>query len=158
MARAKLSLKLDRDLLARVKKIAKKQRVSLDDLVTESLTEVVEHDDFAKQAEAQGRADDRLRKRLTARYGSLYRDIAALMFEIDPAGINFETNSDEYEAEVGTVLPRLKSATNDEAVRLILVEEFDRWFEPNGYDLDKTALLARRLWPLWRDWVASKPT
>jgi hypothetical protein len=46
----------------------------------------------------------RRRAELRVRFGSLYDFLLALLFEVDPAGINFETNTDEYEPEVDTIL------------------------------------------------------
>ena len=48
-------------------------------------------------------------KRLKAKYGSLFDSITALLFRHDPIGINFEDNTDEYEPEARTILPRLKA-------------------------------------------------
>src|SRR6266513_2027251 len=76
------------------------------------------------------RADDERRQRhlLQARYAGLFAAATDLFFAIDPVGINFETNVDEYEPEVGTVLPRLESAESVEDARQILHEELVSWF------------------------------
>ena len=50
------------------------------------------------------------------------------MFRHDPIGINFESNTDEYDAEAGTVIPRLNSCTSAHDVENILKEVFSRWF------------------------------
>lgn len=94
-------------------------------------------------------AEDRVRRAaLKDQYERLFADMAALFFEVDPAGVNYDENSDEYEPEVGTVLPRLKSAESAADVRQILDEEFDFWFE-SSYSRDRMSELAERLWILW---------
>ena len=55
-------------------------------------------------------------------------------------GINVDTNTDEVEPEVDTILPRLSSATDALEVRRLVHEEFVRWVAPanagpkEGYD------------------------
>jgi hypothetical protein len=57
------------------------------------------------------------RTRLKERYHLLYDEILDIVFRHDPIGINFETNADEYEPEVGTILPRLKEAASPNDLR-----------------------------------------
>jgi len=45
-------------------------------------------------------------------YPRLFDTMAEILFRHDPLGINFEHNTDEYPPEVGTILPRLESATS----------------------------------------------
>jgi hypothetical protein len=86
------------------------------------------------------------------KYGSLFERITTLLFEGDPMGINFETNTDEYEPEVETILPRLSSATSAQDVETIVHEEFCRWFgvEEAGPPQSYQALSAR----IWEEWCA----
>ncbi|MDH3592492.1 MAG: hypothetical protein OER88_11465, partial [Planctomycetota bacterium] len=49
------------------------------------------------------------RRQLRAEFGSLFDEVSGILFELDPIGINFKTNTDEYEPEVGTILPRLQT-------------------------------------------------
>jgi hypothetical protein len=72
------------------------------------------------------------RKRLKERYHLLYDEVLDILFQHDPIGINFETNADEYEPEVGTILPRLKEAASPNDLRRIIREEFTRWFNGEG--------------------------
>ena len=73
--------------------------------------------------------------------------VAAILFEEDPIGINFENNTDEYEPEVETILPRLAACADVHAVQSVVHEEFVRWFDPvtagprEGYER-----IARRIW------------
>jgi len=50
------------------------------------------------------------RQALRRHYPVLFDEVSSILFRHDPIGINFETNTDEYEPEVGTILPRLKEA------------------------------------------------
>ena len=87
------------------------------------------------------------RQELKRQYRSAYDQLSSILFEEDPIGINFEKNSDEYEPEVGTILPRLPSTVSVEDVRRVVHEEFVRWFDhivagpPERYQK-----IAERLW------------
>jgi hypothetical protein len=93
---------------------------------------------------------------LNQQYPELFAAMAAAFFDVDPAGVNYEVNTDEYEAEVATVLPRLVDASSTADVERILREEFDRWFEGN-YEPARLAVLAERIWPIWSA-AGSRPT
>ena len=82
----------------------------------------------------------------------IFEALAALFFEIDPVGINYDENTDEYEPEVGTVLPRLAGAKSLVDVNTILTEEFDHWFGRPNYNEERLADLAVRTWALWTDY------
>ena len=63
-------------------------------------------------------------------YQNLYRDLTALLYRHDPMGLAAAgCPKDEYEPEVGTIIPRLKEAQRVEDVRRIVHEEFLRWFD-----------------------------
>lgn len=66
-------------------------------------------------------------------------------------GINFEHNTDEYDAEAGTILPRLETCLTVESVRAVVHEEFVRWF---GSDVAGEGVryheAAERIWQAWR--------
>jgi hypothetical protein len=68
------------------------------------------------------------RKLLKQRYGAVFDAVAALLFEADPMGINFDESTDEYELETGTILPRLAGAKSVDDVQTIIYAEFCRWF------------------------------
>lgn len=70
---------------------------------------------------------------MKAEYGQLYDELSEILFRHDPMGINFETNTDEYEPEVDTILPRLKEASTPDELRRIIHEEFVQWF--NGDEM-----------------------
>ena len=70
------------------------------------------------------------RKRLSSSYKLLLNEISAILFRHDPIGINFRDNTDEYDPEAGTILPRLRPDLSAEEATAIVHEEFVRWFEP----------------------------
>lgn len=86
---------------------------------------------------------------LKREYGSLFTSISEALFKADPARINFEANTGEYEPEVGTIIPRLSSAQSAEDVQTILYEEFLRWFHGVDLSRDMLAPLAAEIWMLW---------
>ncbi len=96
------------------------------------------------------------RKVLKDQYGVLFDNIASLLFDADPIGINFEFNTDEYEPEVGTILPRLRSATSVQDVEEIIHEEFCRWFSLEGAgSREKYQSVAAKIWELWCEFTKS---
>jgi hypothetical protein len=70
------------------------------------------------------------RKAVRRKYAGLYEEVEAILFRHDPIGINFEVNTDEYDPEVSTILPRAVRATSQDEVRQIIREEFEHWFGP----------------------------
>jgi lysyl-tRNA synthetase class I len=90
------------------------------------------------------------RRQLKLKYGAFYSAIEALFFRYDPMDINYETNTDEYDPEVSSVLPRLGSCVSPTDVQRVLHEEFTRWFGDAGPP-DHYASIAVDLWQLWND-------
>jgi len=96
----------------------------------------------------------RERAALRDRFGPLFDDVSAALFRDDPIGINFETNADEYEPEVGTILPRLESCESaSDAVRVVH-EEFERWFGADtAGPAERYESVAAEIWQLWSEHV-----
>ena len=76
------------------------------------------------------------RQRLRSQYAGLYEATLALLYRHDPVGINFEINPDEYEPEVGTILPRLQSCESPKDVQRVVYAEFQRWFANSAGQYD----------------------
>jgi len=72
------------------------------------------------------------RKRLKREYSALFEDLSALLYRIDPAGVNFEINPDEYEPEVGTILPRVLQLDTVGEIEQVIREEIAFWFGALG--------------------------
>ena len=79
-----------------------------------------------KPEEIRSHNDDR--KRLSGAYKQLFDEVSAILFRHDPIGVNYEENTDEYEAEAGTILARLRADMTPEDATSIVHEEFVRWF------------------------------
>ena len=89
----------------------------------------------------------RRRGELKSQYGTAYQRLSSILFAEDPIGINFETNTDEYEPEVGTILPRLRGCDSIADVRGVVHEEFVRWFGlDTAGDPEHYQDLAKRVW------------
>jgi hypothetical protein len=64
-----------------------------------------------------------------ARFKALRSEITRALNEADPIGlIEGGAPADEYSPEIGTIIPRLKEASSESALRRIIHEEFSRWF------------------------------
>ena len=91
------------------------------------------------------------RRALRREYGKLYERVSQLLFEWDPIGINFEDNTDEYEPEVDTILPRLRSCAGAGDVQRVVHEEFCRWFDADlAGPLEKYEQIGRDIWTEFR--------
>ncbi|MCL2310520.1 MAG: hypothetical protein FWC42_09705 [Proteobacteria bacterium] len=90
------------------------------------------------------------RAELRQRYGVLFEKVSAILFEADPMGINFVSNTDEYEPETSTIIPRLVQASSVWDVEVIVREEFCRWF---GLDelgtREHFRPIAEKIWDAW---------
>jgi hypothetical protein len=91
------------------------------------------------------------RRQVKQQYGELFTAVEALLFRTDPIGINFDDNTDEYAAETGTILPRLKKCKAPEDVMVVVHEEFVRWFgvETAG-PMSKYWSIGFEIWELWK--------
>lgn len=91
------------------------------------------------------------RRRLKAEYRELFDEVTALLFRHDPISLNYETNTAEYEAEAGTILPRLRSCHSPEDVRRVVHEEFVRWFSADTAGTeDYYSEIAAEIWEQWQ--------
>ncbi len=68
-------------------------------------------------------------KMLKQRYHSVHQSLTELLYRHDPIGLAaLGAPKDEYEAEAGSIIPRLPEAESKDDVRRIVHEEFVRWF------------------------------
>ena len=99
------------------------------------------------------------RRRLRNQYRDLFDTVASILFAADPIGINFESNADEYEPEVGTILPRLASCTSADDVRKIVHEEFTVWFSPHDVGPESHYdSIAQEIWSAWQQAECNSPS
>ena len=92
------------------------------------------------------------RERLRKAYPTLFAELAAILARHDPVGLTaIGAPQDEYEPEVGTIIPRLRQASNSRDVQHILVEEFDNWFGPETPKMNAAGFLpvAEEVWAAW---------
>lgn len=71
------------------------------------------------------------RRRWQTAHPILFGELLLLFYTYDPMRICSRGNPDssqEYEPEVGTILPRLRQGSSVEDVEQIIYEEFQRWF------------------------------
>ena len=93
------------------------------------------------------------RAKLRGAYKELFEGAAAILLRRDPAGLDYETNIDEYDPEVRTTLPRLASCSSPDDVQRVLHEEFTRWFTPeDAGPPERYRGAALELWQLWQDY------
>jgi hypothetical protein len=91
---------------------------------------------------------DRAEQKL--KYRELFASVSAILFKADLFGINFESNTDEYDPEVGTIVPRLSQAKSVCDVELIVHEEFCRWFGVEELFSDSRYRdVAEQIWREW---------
>jgi len=81
----------------------------------------------------------------------LFVNLQQCLFRHDLVGINFETNVDEYDPEVGTIIPRLPDCKSQEDVLNVVHEEFVNWF---GVDVAgpkmKYEAVSEEIWKIWK--------
>jgi hypothetical protein len=92
------------------------------------------------------------RRRLKDEYGELFDAVSALLYRHDPIGIAFDNeNSDEYDPETGTILPRLRNCESATDVQRVVHDEFVRWFDAgNAGSEERYAVIASEIWDLCR--------
>ena len=85
-------------------------------------------------------------------YRGFYTEIEEILFRNDPMGINFVDNTDEYDPEVDTILPRLKTANSESDVLDIVHEEFCKWFDADMVGKKSHPVykvIAKEVWSAW---------
>ena len=84
-------------------------------------------------------------------YEALYAEVRAILNRHDPVYlIALGCPEDEYEPEVGTILPRLKEASDVVGVQNVLREEFVGWFGEVGmFTFEQFEPVAVEVWEAW---------
>src|SRR3954471_2302744 len=76
--------------------------------------------------------------------------IAAILFERDPIGVNYEENTDEYRSEAQCIVIRLAAAQNEADVSAIVYDEFAHWFGiTSAGPRSRYDEISRRIWTMW---------
>ena len=93
-------------------------------------------------------------------YGDLFAEVAAALFVADPIGINYGSNTDEYEPEACTILPRLSECRSLVDAQAVVHEEFVAWFGLGADDrcavIESYAASAAAIWVLWQRHLATQ--
>ncbi len=91
-------------------------------------------------------------EKVRANNPALFSAISKIIFDNDPVGINFKTNTNEYDSETGTIIPRLPSCKTEDDVLLVVYQEFSKWF---GADTvgpkEKYIPVSKQIWRVWQD-------
>lgn len=69
------------------------------------------------------------RERLKARHEPLFRELVAYFYRMDPMQRRLGSNRDQYEPEVGTILPRVFDLDSAGPVARVVEEEIHRWWK-----------------------------
>jgi hypothetical protein len=97
--------------------------------------------------ETELEAIQRRRQWLRSEFGALYDRVSVILFEEDPAGVNFEHNTDEYESEVELILPSLRSCSSEEDVQRAVHAAFLKMFsEETANPSDRFRRIAGLIW------------
>lgn len=82
----------------------------------------------------------------------LFQTLSAILFAHDPMRINFRINADEYDPEVGTILPRLPQCESADDILQVVLEEFRRWFAPHKSQAadPRFQAIAQAIWAAWQ--------
>ena len=91
------------------------------------------------------------RRKLKQQFPKLFNDVSAILFKHDPMHINYDDNTNEYEPEAGTIIPRLTSCSDPMDVRKVIYEEFVRWFYDDVGDESVYTNIAKEIWEVWTD-------
>jgi hypothetical protein len=89
---------------------------------------------------------NRLRLETKTEFKDIFPDLLAHYFRVDPMNINFGDNDDEYDLELTTILPRLHTCKNLNAVKHVIQEEFESWFCSMSIEKWKHEELSRLTW------------
>jgi hypothetical protein len=91
------------------------------------------------------------------RFGSLFDEVSAALFAADPLGVNSGGNTDEYDREAGTILPRLHEAHSADDVQVIVHQEFCRWFsQERAGAIGRYEEVSGIIWDAWLKLAAVK--
>ena len=68
----------------------------------------------------------------TGESAELVAEVTQILFDADPIGINFETNTDEYTSEAETIVINLPRAPGVVEVQALVYDTFRAWFGPTS--------------------------
>lgn len=91
------------------------------------------------------------RAALRKEHGPLFDAISAALFRENPMGIGRHAPTNEYDPEVGSILPRLKECRSADDVAVVVQEEMTLWFAgaKQPRPVERYAKVAVEIWQLW---------
>lgn len=102
----------------------------------------------ARSAELQ--RDAAQRQQLLIGREAFVAELEVLLFQQDPLGINYDTNTDEYRPEAETITIRLPEAADGDDAQRIIHEEFVRWFgTQTAGPPERYTDIAKATWQNW---------
>lgn len=114
-------------------------------------TRVSQEDNDWERKKVEIDAAKRQRFAQTATRRELVTEVSRILFEADPIGINFESNTDEYDAEAETIVIGLAGARSADDVRSLTHEAFVQWFDAQtAGPAERYASVAAGIWDAWR--------
>jgi len=97
------------------------------------------------------------REELKRKFPELFHGISEILFEHDLMGINFGTNTDEYEPEVGTIIPELQKCSDHKDVQRVICQNFVYWFGDEACKKESDYEdVAKGVWRVWVSHLAVK--
>jgi hypothetical protein len=106
--------------------------------------------DDLEAVEERVRSQKRIRLQLTAESRDLVDEVAALLFRADPAGINFGSNTDEYESEAEVIVLGLDGTSGAEDVAELTQRVFSVWFDADiAGPVERYEPVAAEIWDAW---------
>jgi len=87
----------------------------------------------------------------TATRRDLVLEVSRILFDADPIGINFESNTDEYDSEAETIVIGLPETSSPADVQTLAHETFVQWFDAKSAGPpDRYRGVAAEIWNLWQ--------
>jgi hypothetical protein len=89
-------------------------------------------------------------KKVRETHPELSRAISSCLFRHDPVGINYVTNTDEYDPEACTILQELEGCRTVEDVQRMVYTTFCDWFDEQMIgDPESFRGVSEEIWGLW---------
>ena len=92
------------------------------------------------------------RVELKKSHAKFFHEISSILYTLDPVGIGAGTGSpsDEYDAEAGTIIPRLQDCRSALDAQKVVFEEFVHWFGADtAGKFESYSDEGARIWDAW---------
>ena len=104
-----------------------------------------------ERIQAEVRSAKEHRYALTVTQRDFVNEVSQVLFRADPIGINFESNTDEYDAEAETIVIAIPNARGPDDVKALAHESFVQWFDAEmAGPIERYAEVASEIWSLWQ--------